>query len=110
MGFSDLALACGSESVVDAVCTAVVGSARTGRVRGAFSDREDTSSDVCYVGDTRKSFPEKDDDSIPHTQSLPNNTTGSGLFDIVSHRNNFSETNHCLQKLSWQTIVFIVHS
>ena len=32
MGVTDLAFACGPEPVVDEVCTAVVGSARTGRV------------------------------------------------------------------------------
>ena len=53
MGVNDLALACGSEPVADAVCTAVVGPARTGRVLDAGSDREDRSSDVCNVGDTR---------------------------------------------------------
>ena len=41
----DLAVACGSEPVV--------GSARTARVLGAGSVREDRSSGVCYVGDTR---------------------------------------------------------
>ena len=46
------ALACGTESVGDAVCTTVVGSART-HVLDASSDREDGSSDVCHVGDTR---------------------------------------------------------
>ena len=53
MGVTDFALTCGSEPVVDAVCTAAVGSTRTGRVLDAGSDREDRSSDVCYVGDTR---------------------------------------------------------
>ena len=38
---------------MDAGRTAVVGSTRTGRVLDAGSDREDRSSDVCYVGDTR---------------------------------------------------------
>ena len=85
MGFSDLALACGSESVVDAVCTAVVGSARTGRVHDAFSDREDTSSDVCYVGDTRKSFSEKDDDSIPHTHHLCRTTPEAPGYSTSCH-------------------------
>ena len=46
MGVTDLALACGSEPVVDAVCTAVVGSARIGLVFDAASDREDRSSDA----------------------------------------------------------------
>ena len=53
MGVIHFALACGSESVVDAVGTAVVGSARTGRVFDAGSACEDRSSDVCYVGETR---------------------------------------------------------
>ena len=55
-GVTDFALTCGSETVVDAVCTAVVGSARTGRVHVAGSDRKDRSSDVCYVGDTAVMF------------------------------------------------------
>ena len=50
---SDLALTCGSEPVMDTVCTGVVGSARTGRELDAGSAREDRSSDVCYAGDTR---------------------------------------------------------
>ena len=52
MGITDRALTCESEPVMDAARTAVVGSART-RVLDAGSDREDRSSDVCYVGDTR---------------------------------------------------------
>ena len=53
MQVTDLALTCGSEPVVGAVCTAVNGFARTGRAHDAGSDREDRSYDVCYVGDTR---------------------------------------------------------
>ena len=53
MGVTDLAPTCGSERVVDAVCAAVVGSARTGRAYLTGSDREDRSSDVCNAGDTR---------------------------------------------------------
>ena len=53
MGVTDFALACGPEPVVVGVCTAVDGSARTGRVLDAGSAREDRSSDVCDVGDTR---------------------------------------------------------
>ena len=41
--------------MVDAVCTAVDGSARTGCVLDASSAREDRSSDVRYVGDTHDS-------------------------------------------------------
>ena len=78
MGVTDLALNCGSVPAMDVVCTAVVGSARTGRVLDAGSDREDRSSDVCYVGDTQWSFTEKDYDSILHTRHLCRN---------VSHRN-----------------------
>ena len=59
LGVTDLALTCGSEPVVDAVCTAVVGSLRTGLVLDAGSDREDRSSDVCFIGDTRKPFSKK---------------------------------------------------
>ena len=56
----------------------MVGSSRTGRVLEAGSDREDRYSDVRYVGDTRKSFSEKDDDSIPHFHHI---------CRIVSHSN-----------------------
>ena len=49
---ADLALTCGSEPAVDAVCIAVVGSARSGHVFDAGPDRVDRSSDVCNVGDT----------------------------------------------------------
>ena len=80
MGVTDLSLACGSEPEMDAVWTAVVGSARTGPALDAGSDREDRSSDVCYVGDTRKSFSQTGDDSILHTHHL---------CRIVSHRNTF---------------------
>ena len=59
MGGTDFALTCGPEPVMDAVCTAVVRSARTGRVLDAGSDREDRSSHVCHVGDTRWSFSQK---------------------------------------------------
>ena len=52
MGVTDLALVCESEPMMDAVFSAVVGSART-RVLNASSDREDRSSDVCYVDDSR---------------------------------------------------------
>ena len=51
---------------MDAVCTTLVGSARAGRVLDAGAEREDRPSDVCYVGDTRQSFSEKDDDNILH--------------------------------------------
>ena len=59
------------------MCTAVVGSARTCRVFDTGSAREDSSSDVCYVDNTRQSFSVKCDDSILHTH----------LVQIVSHRN-----------------------
>ena len=52
-----LRAACVSEPVMDAVYTAVVGTART-RALDAGSDREDRSSDVCHAGDTRQSFSE----------------------------------------------------
>ena len=61
------------------MCAAVVGSACT-CVFEAGSDREERSSDVCYVGDTRWSFSVKCDDSILHTHHL---------VRIVSHRNFF---------------------
>ena len=50
---ASIALTCGPEPVIGAVCIAVVGSARTGRILDAGSDREDRSSDACYVGDMR---------------------------------------------------------
>ena len=37
---------------MEAVCTAVVGSVSSG-VLEEGSDREDRSSDICHVGDTR---------------------------------------------------------
>ena len=55
---------------IGVMCAAVVGSVRAGRVPNAGSDREDRSSDVCYVGDTRQSFSEKDNASILHTHHL----------------------------------------
>ena len=58
----------------------MVGPARTGRVLDAGSDREDTSSDVCYDGDTRQSLSVKDDDSILHIHHI---------CRIVSHGNIF---------------------
>ena len=58
VGVTDLALACGSEPVAGAVCTAVVGSARTGRVLDAGSAHKDRSSDAWSVGDTRQSLSE----------------------------------------------------
>ena len=39
--------------MVDAKCSAAVGSARIGRLLDAGSAREDRFSDVCYVGVTR---------------------------------------------------------
>ena len=77
MGVTDFAPVCESEPVVDAICTGVVSSART-RALGAGYDREDRSSGVCHVGDTRQSSSEKDDDSIPHAHRLRR---------IVSHSN-----------------------
>ena len=52
MGVTGLAPICTSEPVLDAGCTAVIGSART-RALDAGSAREGRSSDVCFVGDTR---------------------------------------------------------
>ena len=52
VGINDLELTCGSEPVMDKVCTAMVGSARTGRVCDAGSDREGRCSEVCHFGDT----------------------------------------------------------
>ena len=83
MEVTDLALAFGSESVVGA---AVVGSARTGHVLDAGSAREDGSSDVCYVGHTHHShsLSKKKKQHLAHSSSLPNNTRGSWLLDIVT--------------------------
>ena len=53
MQVADFALICGSEPVINAVCSAVVVLARTGRVVDSGSDREDRSSDGCHVGDAR---------------------------------------------------------
>ena len=52
VGVFDHALVCESESEIDARYAAVVGSACS-CVFEAGSDREDRSSDVCYVGNTR---------------------------------------------------------
>ena len=54
MGVTDYA--CVSDPMVDAGRTAVVASDRTGLERDAGPDREDRSSDICHVGDTRLSF------------------------------------------------------
>ena len=51
--------ACGSDPVGDAVRIAVVVAARIGLVFDTGPDRDDRSSDVCYVGDTRYSLSEK---------------------------------------------------
>ena len=64
-----------SEPVIDAGFSAVVGSACS-CVLAAGPDREDRSSDVCYVGDTRQSFSEK-----------MMTTSCTHLCRIVSHRN-----------------------
>ena len=69
MGVTHIAFVCEPDPAMDAVKTAVVGSART-RGLEAGSDREDRSSDVCYDGDIRSSFSEKDDDIILHSSSL----------------------------------------
>ena len=53
MGVTGLALVCESDPVIAAKYSAVVGSARFGRVFDAGSAREDRSSDVSYIGDTR---------------------------------------------------------
>ena len=53
IGVTDLAPICGSEPVMDAVCTAVFGSGRSGRVLDVGSHCEERSSDVGHVGDTR---------------------------------------------------------
>ena len=50
MGVTDFAPICESEPVMDAVCTAVAGSACS-RVLDAGFDREGRSSYVCYVDD-----------------------------------------------------------
>ena len=70
--------------MVDAVCTAVDGSARTGRELDAGIGREDRSSDAYNVGDTRKSFSEKDDDSILHTYHAIGCSTSCHIAKIIS--------------------------
>ena len=64
---------------MDAVCAAVVGSARTGRVLDAGSARKDRSSDVCYVGDTIVIYLRK--------MMTASCTHDHYLCRIVSHRN-----------------------
>ena len=76
LGVTGLAPICESDPVADANYLAVVDSACS-CVFEAGSDREDKSSYVCYVGDTRQSFSVRDDDSILHTHHLSR---------IVSHR------------------------
>ena len=66
----DFAPTCGSEPVMDAWFSAAVGSARTGRVLDAGSDREDRSCNVCCVGDTRHS-------------SLPNRVTSRQKLNLA---------------------------
>ena len=56
MGVIDFVPSCGSEPVMDAVCTAMVGSGRTGRALDAGFGREDESSNVFCAGETRQSF------------------------------------------------------
>ena len=53
VGVTDFVFTCGSEPVMDTMCTAVVVSARTGRMLDGDSDRGDRSFDLCYVGETR---------------------------------------------------------
>ena len=91
MGVTDFALTCGSEPVVDAVCTAVVGSARTGRVLDAASDREDRSSEVCYAGDTRDSYSHSLKKMMTACCTLIISAEQHEWLlatDIMSHRNN----------------------
>ena len=71
MGVTDLALGCESEPVMDAVCTAVFGPARTGHVLDAGSDREDRSTYATLATHDGHSL-KKDDDSM---SSLPNYIT-----------------------------------
>ena len=85
--------------MMDVECTAVVDSACSGHVLDAGSAREDRSSDVCFVRDTRWSFSEKDYDSILHTHHLCRTTREAlWLLDIVSHRNNFSKKKKTIVK------------
>ena len=56
--------------MIDAMCTAVVGSTCSCESETSF-DREDESSDVCCVGGTRWSFSEnKVDDNSLHSNHL----------------------------------------
>ena len=87
VGVTDLVLNCESEPVMDAVCAAVVGSARAGRVLDAGSDREDRSSDVCFVVATHDGHSLKKHPA--HSASLPNRVTSR---HVSIHFN--SKTNH----------------
>ena len=66
--------------MIDAVHTAVVGSARICRVFDAGSDREDRSLDVFNVCDTWLSVSEKGDDRIFHSHS------SSLMYRVTSQR------------------------
>ena len=88
-GVTDLALACGSEPVVDAECTAVVGSTFTGPVLDAGSVCEDRPSDTLATHDSHSL--KKDNRDPAHSSFLPNNTRSSWQFYIVSHRNKKDE-------------------
>ena len=78
VGVADLAPYCVPEPVMDAVKKLQWSGSACSGVLEAGSDREETPSDVCFVGDTRQSLSAKDDDSILHMHHL---------FRIVSHRN-----------------------
>ena len=110
--------------VRNALRTAVVGSARTGREHNAGSDRVDRSSDVCFVGDTRESFFDNGDALIIFVESCQIattvlQTTLSGVMHrskvnlavVVKHdrglqHGNSAEQNiHCEAKHEWTRCV-----
>ena len=70
--------------MIDAGFSVVVGSACSCAFE-AGSDREDRSSDVCHVGDTRLSVSVKYDDIILHNHpSLPNRVTSPHSCMVVT--------------------------
>ena len=75
MGGIDLTHICGTESMIDAVRAAVVGSACTGLELDEGSGHKVRSSDVRSVGDTRKCFSDKRLCHLhAHSSPLLNNT------------------------------------
>ena len=96
MGVTDLALTCGSERVIDAVCTAVVGSARIGRALDAGSDREGQIFRVYATLATRDSHSLRKMMTTSCTLIISAEQHERLLaLDIVSHRSNFFSNINC---------------